>query len=118
MKVCFFNVFFHFFFFFLFSIRFYFWITKGLRSVSFFQVAGEIEDPRLLIGRIRSKFVPTGNVSRTAKLFEKEAAAAAAASTKSASGNVPQASERGYPSIATKKPNNERIQKAFAFWNK
>lgn len=84
----------------------------------FFSVAGEIEDPRLLIGRIRSKFVPTGNVSRTAKLFEKEAAAAAAASTKSASGNVPQASERGYPSIATKKPNNERIQKAFAFWNK
>ena len=89
-----------------------------MRSVSFFQVAGEIEDPRLLIGRIRSKFVPTGNVSRTAKLFEKEAAAAAAASTKSASGNVPQASERGYPSIAAKKPNNERIQKAFAFWNK
>lgn len=84
----------------------------------FFSVAGEIEDPRLLIGRIRSKFVPTGNVSRTAKLFEKEAAAAAAASTKSASGNVPQASERGYPSIAAKKPNNERIQKAFAFWNK
>lgn len=83
----------------------------------FFSASGEIEDPRLLIGRIRSKFVPTGNVSRTAKLFEKEAAAAAAASK--SSGNVPQM-ERAYPSIATaaKKPNNERIQKAFAFWNK
>lgn len=85
-------------------------------------MSSEIEDPRLLIGRIRSKFVPTGNVSRTAKLFEKEAAAAAAAAaaTSKSSGNVPQMSERAYPSIATpaKKPNNERIQKAFAFWNK
>ena len=80
----------------------------------FFLVSSEIEDPRLLIGRIRSKFVPTGNVSRTAKLFEKEAA------TSQSSTNVPQMSQRAYPAVtmAAGKPHNERIQKAFAFWNK
>lgn len=74
----------------------------------------EIEDPRLLIGRVRSKFVPTGNVSRTAKLFEKEASASKSPT------NVPQVSQRAYPAVtvAAGKPQNERIQKAFAFWNK
>lgn len=76
--------------------------------------ASEIEDPRLLIGRIRSKFVPTGNVSRTAKLFEKEAAASKPAP------NISQVSQRAYSTVpvAATKPHNERVQKAFAFWNK
>lgn len=79
-----------------------------------FLVPDEIEDPRLLIGRIRSKFVPTGNVSRTAKLFEKEAA-----ESKSPT-NVPHVSQRTNPVVTMTpgKPHNERIQKAFAFWNK
>lgn len=77
-------------------------------------MSSEIEDPGLLIGRIRSKFVPTGNVSRTAKLFEKEAAASKSPA------NVPQVSQRAFPTVpmTAGKPHNERIQKAFAFWNK
>lgn len=85
-----------------------------LDATCLFAVASEIEDPRLLIGRVRSKFVPTGNVSRTAKLFEKEAVASKPPS------NVTQVSQRAHPTVTmtTGKPNNERIQKAFAFWNK
>ncbi|XP_043525679.1 titin homolog isoform X2 [Frieseomelitta varia] len=90
-------------------------VTKASREINRqHEVSSEIEDPRLLIGRIRSKFVPTGNVSRTAKLFEKEAA------TSKSPTNVPQISQRTYPAVTTAagKPHNERIQKAFAFWNK
>ncbi|KAG7188122.1 hypothetical protein KM043_015967 [Ampulex compressa] len=75
----------------------------------------ESEDPRV-ISRIRNKFVPTGNVSRTAKLFEKEKA-----STWSQINTVQStAVQRTYPAAAVvaTKPHNERIQKAFAFWNK
>ncbi|KAF3430273.1 hypothetical protein E2986_13223 [Frieseomelitta varia] len=67
-------------------------VTKASREINRqHEVSSEIEDPRLLIGRIRSKFVPTGNVSRTAKLFEKEAA------TSKSPTNVPQISQRTYP---------------------
>ncbi|KOX71851.1 Myosin light chain kinase, smooth muscle, partial [Melipona quadrifasciata] len=91
-------------------------VTKASREINRqHEVSSEIEDPRLLIGRIRSKFVPTGNVSRTAKLFEREAATGSRSPT-----NVPQISQRTYPAVtmAAGKPHNERIQKAFAFWNK
>ncbi|OAD58520.1 Myosin light chain kinase, smooth muscle [Eufriesea mexicana] len=90
-------------------------VTKASRDINRqSEVSSEIEDPRLLIGRIRSKFVPTGNVSRTAKLFEKEAAASKSPT------NVSQVSQRAFPAVpmTAGKPHNERIQKAFAFWNK
>ncbi|XP_032676016.1 uncharacterized protein LOC116846386 isoform X2 [Odontomachus brunneus] len=77
------------------------------------KVADENTDARILIGRTRDKFVPTGNVSRTARIFERDNAA-----SKSDESQV-SAAQRAYPAaIVAGKPYNERIQKAFAFWNK
>lgn len=62
-------------------------------------------------GRNRDRFLPTGSVSRTAKIFERESE-----TSKTDNSQVPQ---RVYPTaLVTGKPHNERIQKAFAFWNK
>ncbi|KAL0100118.1 hypothetical protein PUN28_019519 [Cardiocondyla obscurior] len=65
----------------------------------------------------RDKLLLTGNVSRTARMFERENESI----VKSSNSNNLQVSmpQRSYPaSIVTGKPYNERIQKAFAFWNK
>lgn len=69
----------------------------------------------MIVARNREKFVPTGNVSRTAKMFEQEAA-----SLKSSAASQIQIVHRAYPTatMATGKPHNERIQRVFAFWNK
>ncbi|XP_025160955.1 titin homolog isoform X2 [Harpegnathos saltator] len=77
------------------------------------KVADENTDARLLIERTRDKFLPTGNVSRTARIFERESA-----TSKSDDSQV-SAAQRAYPAaLVAGKPYNERIQKAFAFWNK
>lgn len=74
-------------------------------------VADENTNARILSGRNRDRFLPTGNVSRTAKIFEKESG-----TSKSDNSQIPQ---RTYPAaLVAGKPHNERIQKAFAFWNK
>lgn len=76
-------------------------------------VIDENTDTRILSKRNRDKFPPTGNVSRTARIFERE-------SERSNSDNSQfLMTQRAYPAaIITGKPHNERIQKAFAFWNK
>ncbi|XP_011705986.1 PREDICTED: titin-like [Wasmannia auropunctata] len=73
----------------------------------------ENTDTRILSRHNCDKFLPTGNVSRTAKLFERE-------SERSNSDNSQiSMAQRAYPAaIIIGKPHNERIQKAFAFWNK
>lgn len=74
-------------------------------------VADESSNARILSGRNHDRFLPTGKVSRTAKIFERESG-----TSKSDNSQVPQ---RAYPAaLVTGKPHNERIQKAFAFWNK
>lgn len=76
-----------------------------------FTVAVESTNARILGGRNHDRFLPTGKVSRTAKIFERESGP-----SKSDNSQVPQ---RAYPAaLVTAKPHNERIQKAFAFWNK
>ncbi|XP_071646927.1 uncharacterized protein [Temnothorax longispinosus] len=77
------------------------------------KVINENTNTRILSRHNRDKFLPTGNVSRTAKIFEKE--------SERSNSNNSQVSmvQRAYPAgIITGKPHNERIQKAFAFWNK
>ncbi|EFN64027.1 Myosin light chain kinase, smooth muscle [Camponotus floridanus] len=75
------------------------------------KVADESSNARILSGRNHDRFLPTGKVSRTAKIFERESG-----TSKSDNSQVPQ---RAYPAaLVTGKPHNERIQKAFAFWNK
>ncbi|XP_043500905.1 titin homolog [Polistes fuscatus] len=75
----------------------------------------EDQDARMIVARNRDKFVPTGNVSRRAKMFEQEAAG-----LKSSPTSQIQIVHRAYPAatMATGKPHNERIQRVFAFWNK
>ncbi|XP_072764137.1 uncharacterized protein [Anoplolepis gracilipes] len=74
------------------------------------KVADENTNARIS-GRNRDRFLPTGSVSRTAKIFERESE-----TSKTDNSQVPQ---RVYPTaLVTGKPHNERIQKAFAFWNK
>lgn len=78
-----------------------------------FAVIDENTDTRILSRHNRDKFLPTGNVSRTARIFERE--------NERLNSNDSQVSmaQRTYPAaIITGKPHNERIQKAFAFWNK
>ncbi|XP_026825970.1 uncharacterized protein LOC105284959 isoform X2 [Ooceraea biroi] len=77
------------------------------------KATNENTDARILSGRYRDKFLPTGNVSRTARIFERESG-----TSKSESSQIP-AAQRAYPAaIVVGKAHNERIQKAFAFWNK
>ncbi|XP_058807501.1 titin homolog [Phymastichus coffea] len=64
------------------------------------------EDSRLDKSPRGQKFMPTGNVSRTAKMFEK---------LDTGNGSVGNGSNAKAPGG---KPRSERIQKAFAFWNK
>jgi len=72
-----------------------------------FAVIDKNTDARILSRYNCNKFLSTGNVNRTARIFEKE-------SERSNSNN----SQRSYPAtIITGKPHKERIQKAFAFWN-
>lgn len=91
-------------------------IIKALRDTNrVHEDTDESQDARLISSRNREKFVPTGNVSRKAKIFEQEAAA-----LKSSTDSQIQLVHRAYPAttMATGKPHNERIQRAFAFWNK
>lgn len=84
-----------------------------LNVLSLPAVADEGTGPRTLVGRTRNRFLPTGNVSRTARIFEKDSAA-----SKSDESQV-SAAQRAYPAaIVAGKPYNKSIQKAFAFWNK
>lgn len=79
-----------------------------------FAVTDENTDTRILRRHNRDKFLPTGNVSRTARIFERE-------NERSNDSNDSQVSmaQRTYSAaIITGKPHNERIQKVFAFWNK
>jgi len=61
----------------------------------------------------RNKFLPIGNVSRTAKIFERESG-----TSKSESLQIPTAQRAYSAAMVAGKAPNERIQKAFAFWNK
>lgn len=79
----------------------------------YFAVIDENTDTRILSRHNHDKFLLTGNVSRTARIFEKE-------SERSNSNNSQVSTvQRAYPAtMITEKSHNERIQKAFAFWNK
>ncbi|XP_011632760.1 titin-like [Pogonomyrmex barbatus] len=86
-------------------------MTKALCETNYIQkVADENADTRILSGHNRDKFLPTGNVSRTARIFETESA------TSNSSNSQVSVVQRA--AIITGKPYNERIQKVFAFWNK
>ncbi|XP_039306923.1 titin isoform X3 [Solenopsis invicta] len=77
------------------------------------KVINKNTDARILIKHNHDKFRPTGNVSRTAKIFERK--------NKTLNSNNSQVSmtQCTYSAaIITEKPPNERIQKAFAFWKK
>ncbi|XP_036144946.1 uncharacterized protein LOC105834071 [Monomorium pharaonis] len=76
------------------------------------KVIDENTDTRILSRHNCNKF-STGNVSRTARVFERE-------SERSNSSNSQNSmTQHTYPAaVTTRKSNNERIQKAFAFWNK
>lgn len=78
-----------------------------------FAVVDENTGTRILSRHNHDKFLLSGNVSRTARMFERE-------SERSNSNNSQiSMAPRVYPAaIITEKPHNERIQKAFAFWNK
>lgn len=76
-----------------------------------FTVADESTNARILSGRNHDRFLSTGKVSRTAKIFERE--------NETSKSDNSQVLHRAYPAaLVTGKPHNERIQKAFAFWNK
>ncbi|XP_067210466.1 uncharacterized protein [Linepithema humile] len=77
------------------------------------KVANESSDSRILSGRSHNKFPSTGNVSRTARMFERESE-----TSKSDNSQIPAAQRAYSAAIVTEKSHNERIQKAFAFWNK
>lgn len=78
-----------------------------------FAVIDENTGTRMLSRHDHDKFLLSGNVSRTARMFERE-------SERSNSNNSKiSMTQRVYSAaIITGKPHNERIQKAFAFWNK
>lgn len=78
-----------------------------------FAVIDENADTRILSRYNRDTFFSSGNVSRTTRIFERE-------SGRSNSNNSQVSmAQRAYPAaIITEKPHNERVQKAFAFWNK
>lgn len=77
-----------------------------------FAVIDKNTDARILSRYNCNQFLSTGNVSRTARIFERE-------SERSNSNNSQiSMAQRSYPAtIITRKPHKERIQKAFAFWN-
>jgi len=99
------------------NTRFFSNIDNWIMSLKGFYIfadesTDENTDARVLDGR--NKFLPTGNVSRTAKIFERESGR----TSKSENSQISTAQRASPTSIVAGKTHNERIQKAFAFWNK
>ncbi|XP_043286606.1 titin homolog isoform X2 [Venturia canescens] len=75
----------------------------------------EDENARLKTHGRSRPFVRTGSVSRTARMFEKVDDTNNSSSAKQQHQNP---TNRSQPIVPETRPQNERIRKAFAFWNK
>lgn len=82
---------------------------NNLSYFSELSLANQLEGQESGLTRLNTPRVNTGSVSRTARMFEKEELPNAK--------EIPTSLPRVTPSVPGK-PHNDRIQKAFAFWNK